>query len=240
VCSSDLVDVIALSPLVETGWDRVLEEAKAAGIPVILSDRTISSSDETLYATFLGADFEEEGRRAARWLVERLGQGREASIVELRGTEGAAPAIGRKKGFEEIIRALPGYRIVASENGDFRRSEGTAAMDRVLDRYRGPIDAVFAHNDDMALGAIQAMERRGLRPGKDILVVSIDGVRAAFEAMIAGKINCSVECNPLLGPLLVKAVKDYMDGKDLPRQIITSDEIFPAEVAKKSLPKRSY
>jgi ABC-type sugar transport system substrate-binding protein len=234
------VDVIALSPLVEPGWDQVLSEAKAAGIPVILSDRTISSSDETLYATFLGADFEEEGRRAARWLVERMGEHRLVNIVELRGTEGAAPAIGRKSGFEEIIGATTGYRIVASENGDFRRSEGTAAMNRILDRYHGRIDAVFAHNDDMALGAIQAMERRGLHPGSDIVVVSMDGVRAAFEAMIAGKLNCTVECNPLLGPILMKAVKDYMDGKDLPRQIITSEGIFPASVARETLPKRSY
>ena len=234
------VDVIAFSPIVETGWDEALGEAKAAGIPVILSDRTISSSDETLYTTFLGADFVEEGRRAARWLMEKLGTRSRVDIVELRGTEGAAPAIGRKSGFEEIIGATAGYRIVASDNGDFRRSEGTAAMERILDSYHGPIDAVFGHNDDMALGAIQAMEKRGLRPGKDIAVVSVDGVRAAFDAMVAGKLSCTVECNPLLGPLLMKAVKDYMDGKDLPRQIITAEGIFPADTARRALPTRTY
>ena len=151
-----------------------------------------------------------------------------------------APAIGRKIGFEEIIGATQGYRIVASDNGDFRRSEGLAAMERILDSYHGPIDAVFAHNDDMALGAVQAMEKRELRPGKDIAIVSVDGVRAAFEAMIAGKLSCTVECNPLLGPLLMKAVQDYMNGKALPRQIITSEGIFPAETARKALPNRSY
>ena len=113
-------------------------------------------------------------------------------------------------------------------------------MERILDSYKGPIDAVFAHNDDMALGAIQAMEKRGLRPGKDIAVVSIDGVRAAFEAMIAGKLSCTVECNPLLGPLMMKAVRDYEEGKDLPRQIITAEGIFPALSATAALPKRSY
>ncbi len=234
------VDVIAFSPLIEAGWDEALEEAKAAGIPVILSDRTIDTSDETLYTTFLGADFVEEGRRAARWLVGKLGADGKVDIVELRGTEGSAPAIGRKIGFEEIIGATQGYRIVASDNGDFRRSEGLAAMERILDSYHGPIDAVFAHNDDMALGAVQAMEKRGLRPGKDIAIVSVDGVRAAFEAMIAGKLSCTVECNPLLGPLLMKAVQDYMNGKALPRQIITSEGIFPAETARKALPNRSY
>jgi simple sugar transport system substrate-binding protein len=113
-------------------------------------------------------------------------------------------------------------------------------MERILDSYKGPIDAVFAHNDDMALGAIQAMEKRGLRPGKDIAVVSIDGVRAAFEAMLAGRLSCTVECNPLLGPLLMKAARDYMNGRGLPRQIITAEGLFPAESAKSALPSRSY
>jgi galactofuranose transport system substrate-binding protein len=235
------VDVIAVSPLVETGWEAVLREAKAAGIPVILSDRTIGVDDETLYSTFLGADFVEEGRRAGRWLMDRLGQRGRVDIVELRGTAGAAPAIGRKNGFEEAIAAAPGYRIVASVDGDFRRSEGQAAMERVLDGLRGRgFAAVFAHNDDMALGAVEAMERRGLRPGTDVVVVSIDGVRAAFEAMKEGRLSCTVECNPLLGPLLMKAVRDYMDGKDLPRRIITSEGIFPAETAASELPRRTY
>lgn len=234
------VDAIAFSPLVETGWDEVLKEAKAAGIPVILSDRTISSSDETLYTTYLGADFAEEGRRAAHWLVAKMGEGRQVGILELRGTSGAAPAIERKSGFEEIIKATPGYRIIASEDGDFRRSAGELAMQRMLDAPHGTIGAVYAHNDDMALGAIDAMMRRGLRPGKDIPVVSIDGVRAAFQAMEKGRLSCTVECNPLLGPLLMKAVKDYMAGKDLPRRIITAEGIFPAESARKELPKRRF
>ena len=234
------VDVIALSPLIEPGWDDALKEAKAAGIPVILSDRTIDTSDETLYATFLGADFVEEGRRAARWLVGKLGADSKVNIVELRGTEGAAPAIGRKIGFEEIISATPGYRIVASDDGDFRRSEGFAAMNRILDSYHGPIDAVFAHNDDMALGAVEAIQEAGLRPGIDVMVVSIDGVRAAFEAMIAGKLNCSVECSPLLGPQLMKAVKDYALGKELPVRIVTEEGVYPQETAQAALGGRKY
>jgi len=234
------VDVIAFSPLVETGWDEVLREAKAAGIPVILSDRSIRSSDESLYETFLGADFVEEGRRAARWLVAALGDRAPARIVELRGTDGADPAIGRKQGFEEIIDAHPSYRIVASADGDFRAAEGKRLMAEMLDRGFRDFNVLYAHNDDMALGAIEAMTERGIRPGRDVTVISIDGVRAAFEAMRSGRLNCTVECNPLLGPLLMKAVTDYMAGKELPRRIITAEGVFPSELASAALPQRKY
>ncbi len=234
------VDVIAFSPLVETGWDEVLREARAARIPVILSDRSIRSSDESLYETFLGADFIEEGRRAARWLVSRLGDHAAARIVELRGTEGADPAIGRKQGFEEIIADHPSYRIVASVDGDFQFSVGKRVMSELLDRGLRDFNVIYAHNDDMALGAIEAMKERGMNPGKDVTIVSIDGVRAAFQAMRAGKLSCTVECNPLLGPLLMKAVADYMSGKELPRRIITAEGIFPAETAAAVLPERKY
>jgi simple sugar transport system substrate-binding protein len=234
------VDVIAFSPLVETGWDEVLREAKSAGIPVILSDRSIRSSDESLYETFLGADFVEEGRRAARWMISRLGDNAAVRIVELRGTDGSDPAIGRKKGFEEIIAAHPSYRIVASADGDFRESEGKRVMAQLLDRGLKDFNALYAHNDDMALGAIEAMKERGIHPGNDVTIVSNDAVRAAFEAMRSGELSCTVECNPLLGPLLMKAVSDYMSGKELPRRIITAEGVFPAETAAAALPERKY
>ncbi len=243
------VDIIAFSPVVESGWEPVLREAKAAGIPVILSDRAVDVKDESLWLTFMGSDFVEEGRRSARWLADylkKIGKDdgiRPISIVELQGTIGSAPAIDRTVGFLEVLKDHPNYHIVASESGDFFRSVGKEVMKKILRdmqaRYQ-KFDAVFAHNDDMALGAIEAMEEAGLKPGKDIVVVSVDAARGAFKAMIAGKLNVTVECNPLLGPQLMKAVKDYMAGKELPVRLITAESVFPAEVASRVLPYRKY
>ncbi|WP_207857886.1 substrate-binding domain-containing protein [Lucifera butyrica] len=233
------VDVIAFAPVVEDGWEEVLQEAKTAGIPVIISDRTVNL-DDSMYTTFIGADFEEEGRRAARWLVQNM-QGRtNVNIVELQGTVGSTPAIDRKKGFEEILREHPQFKIVDSETGDFTRDEGKKVMEDCLRRNGTDIQAVFAHNDDMALGAIEAIEESGLKPGKDIVIVSIDATKNAFNAMLAGKLNCTVECNPLLGPQLMKAVKTLVAGRQLPVRIITSEEVFSQEVARKELPYRKY
>jgi simple sugar transport system substrate-binding protein len=162
------------------------------------------------------------------------------SIVEIRGTEGSTPAIERAQGFREVLALHPTYRILDSADGDFRKDGGRAVMATFLQHWRSGIRIVFAHNDDMALGAIQAIEEAGLRPGIDILIVSIDGVRAAFEAMIAGKLNCSVECSPLLGPQLMKAVKDYTLGKELPVRIITAEGVFPQESARLALGTRRY
>jgi galactofuranose transport system substrate-binding protein len=234
------VDVIAFSPVVESGWDEVLKEAKAAGIPVILSDRTVDLKDDSLWLSFMGSDFVEEGRRAARWLVERKGSQAEVNIVEIRGTIGSAPAIDRSAGFEEVIKDCLGYRIVASESGDFFRSQGYTVMKGILSRYHPRVDAVFAHNDDMAIGAIQALEEAGLKPGKNVTIVSIDAAHGAFKAMIEGKLNCTVECNPLLGPQLMKAVKDYMSGKELPLRMITSEGVFPATTARRDMVGREY
>jgi simple sugar transport system substrate-binding protein len=234
------VDVIALSPLVETGWDQVLAEAKAAGIPVIVSDRRARTADESLVTTILGGDFVEEGRRAARWLTDKVGSQAQVGVVEIRGTDGSTPAIDRASGFRDVLATDPGYQILASEDGDFQKSGGKKVMERFLGRWGAGIHAVFAHNDDMALGAIEAIEAAGLKPGKDILVVSIDGVRAAFEAMVAGKLNCSVECSPLLGPQLMKAVKDYAQGKELPVRIITDEGVYPQESAQAALGNRRY
>jgi galactofuranose transport system substrate-binding protein len=237
------VDIIAFSPIVESGWEGVLREAKAAGIPVFLSDRTVDVKDESLWNTFMGSDFAEEGRRAARWLVDDMKTEKPVAIVELQGTIGSAPAIDRKIGFEEVLKDHPNYYIIASESGDFIREQGKIVMQRILGELRArglKMDVLFAHNDDMAIGAIEAMEAAGIRPGKDVVIVSVDGIRDAFTAMIAGKLNCSVECSPLLGPQLMKAVKDYVLGKDLPVRLITSEGVFPAEVARRALPSRKY
>jgi galactofuranose transport system substrate-binding protein len=236
------VDVIAFSPVVESGWDTVLKEAKAAGIPVILTDRAVKVADPSLYVTFIGSDFVEEGRKAARWLLERAAKtpGASLNIVELQGTVGSAPAIDRKKGFEEVIKSNPKLQIIRSQSGEFTRAKGKEVMESFLKQRDKKIDVLYAHNDDMAIGAIQAIEEAGLKPGVDIVIISIDGVRGAFEAMKAGKLNVTVECNPLLGPQLMQLAKDVVAKKPVEKRITVNEGVFPAEVAAKELPNRKY
>ena len=235
------VDVIAFSPVVASGWGTVLREAKAAKIPVILSDRAVDEKDDSLWVSFMGSDFVEEGRRAGKWLVEKTkGSTTPVNIVELQGTVGSAPAIDRKKGFEEIIKADPKFKIIRSQTGDFTRAKGKEVMEAFLKAEGKKINVLYAHNDDMAIGAIQAIEEAGMKPAKDITIISIDAVKGAFEAMIAGKLNVSVECSPLLGPQLMQAVKDLKAGKTLPKRIVTQEGVFPMEVAAKEFPNRKY
>jgi ABC-type sugar transport system substrate-binding protein len=240
------VDVIAFSPVVETGWETVLREAKAANIPVILTDRAVQVTDETLYVSLIGSDFVEEGRKAGRWLVDYYtnGEGKshqgDVKIVELQGTVGSAPANDRKNGFAEIIGADPRYKVIRSQTGDFTRAKGKEVMEAFLKAEGRNIDVLYAHNDDMAIGAIQAIEEAGLKPGTDIIIISIDAVRGAFEAMIAGKLNVSVECSPLLGPQLMDAVKKVAAGETIPRRIVTEESVFPKETAAEVLPTRKY
>jgi ABC-type sugar transport system substrate-binding protein len=240
------VDVIAFSPVVETGWETVLREAKAAKIPVILTDRAVEVSDESLYLSLIGSDFVEEGRKAGRWLLENYSKDPakdskgDVNIVELQGTVGSAPANDRKKGFAEIISADPRYKIIRSQTGDFTRAKGKEVMEAFLKAEGKKINVLFAHNDDMAIGAIQAIEEAGLKPGQDITIISIDGVKGAFEAMIAGKLNVSVECSPLLGPQLMAAVKDVAAGRTIPRRIVTEEGVFPRETAAQEFPNRKY
>jgi ABC-type sugar transport system substrate-binding protein len=234
------VDVIAFSPVVETGWDTVLNEARTAGIPVILTDRAVTA-DPALYVGFIGSDFIEEGRKAARWVVEQFADPRTpVNILELEGTVGSAPANDRKEGFAEILAAHPNFRIVRSQSGDFTRSKGKEAMEAMLKAETGKIHVLYAHNDDMALGAIQAIEEAGLKPGKDILIVSIDAVKGAFEAMIAGKLNATIECNPLLGPHLMTAVTEVVAGRPIPKRIVVDEAMFTMETAKQHIQSRKY
>jgi len=235
------VNVIAFSPVVETGWEMVLREAKAANIPVILTDRAVEVPDDSLYVSLIGSDFVEEGRKAGRWLLENTKDVKgDINIVELQGTVGSAPANDRKKGFAEIIAADPRYKIIRSQTGDFTRAKGKEVMEAFLKAEGKKINVLFAHNDDMAIGAIQAIEEAGMKPGTDITIISIDGVKGAFEAMIAGKLNVTVECSPLLGPQLMSAVKDVVAGKPIPKRIITQESVFPKETAAQVLPTRKY
>jgi galactofuranose transport system substrate-binding protein len=232
------VDAIILAPVVETGWEPVLREIKRARIPVILVDRGIKVSDESLYTTLIASDFVEEGRLAGDWLAKKLnGKG---NIVELQGTPGAAPAIDRRKGFQEVIAKNPGMKVIKSQTGDFTRSKGKEVMEAFLKAEGKNINAVYAHNDDMALGAIQAIEEAGLKPGTDVIVVSIDGVKGAFEAMVAGKLNCTVECNPLLGPAAFDAIEAVKAGKTVPKKTIVKDQVFDQSVAKDVIGTRKY
>lgn len=234
------VDVISFSPVVESGWDTVLKEAKDAGIPVILTDRAVDSNDTSLYVTFLGSDFVEEGRKAGQWLTEQYKDAAEdINIVELQGTTGSAPANDRMQGFKEVISSNPNLKIIASQTGDFTRAKGKEVMQAFLKAHKD-IDVLYAHNDDMALGAIQAIEAAGLKPGEDIIIISVDAVKDGMQAASEGKINFIVECNPLLGPQLMKVVQDVVDGKSVEARIVTEETTFTSEQAKEALPNRQY
>ena len=237
---ADKVDVIAFAPVVATGWEPVLQEAKAAGIPVILTDRAVDA-DPSLYAGFLGSDFVEEGRKAGRWVVGQFKDpAMQVNIVQLEGTAGAAPAIDRKKGFEEVISQHPNFRIISSRSADFARPQGETVMAEILASSKDKVHVVFAHNDDMALGAIKAIESANLRPGKEVLIVSIDAVRAAFEAMIAGKLNATVECNPLMGPQLMTSVTEVVSGRPISKRIIVDEKVFTMDTARQTIQTRKY
>ena len=231
------VDVIGISPIVETGWDEVFREAKAAGIPIILSDRR-ANVPEDLYVTYMGSDFLEEGRKAGR-VMAKLVNGT-ANIVELQGTTGSAPANDRYTGFREIMHGFPDMKIIDTESGDFTRARGKEVMETFLRKYGKTITALYAHNDDMALGAIQAIEDYGLKPGVDIKIVSIDASHGAFEAMIEGKLNATIECNPLLGPQFFDLALKVVNGEPVPKWVPSIEDIFYPGDAARILPTRKY
>lgn len=238
------VDVIAFSPVVETGWDTVLLEAKRAGIPVILTDRAVDSEDDSLYETFLGSDFVKEGEKAGQWLVDNAadadvdGNGK-INVVELQGTTGAAPAIDRKEGFEDVISSDSSIAITASQTGDFTRDGGKKVMESFLKSEKG-IDVVYAHNDDMGLGAIEAIEAAGLVPGKDVKIITVDAVKDGMTALAEGKINFIVECSPLLGPQLMELAEKVVAGDEVEKRIVTEETTFTQEQAVEALPTRQY
>ena len=235
------VNVIALAPVVESGWDTVLKEAKDAKIPVVLMDRTIKVADQSLFTTFIGSDFPLEGKNAAKFLTDKYGKDGKANIVELQGTVGSSAQVDRMAGFKEGIKDFPGLKIIKSQTGDFTRAKGKEVMEAFLKSDGKNIQVLYAHNDDMAMGAIQAIEEYGLKPGVDITIVSIDGVKDAFTAMSQGKTNCIVECNPLLGPQLAQVAKDLVAGKTVDKWIKSDEGVFVgAEAATKALPDRKY
>ncbi|MGV8981344.1 substrate-binding domain-containing protein [Clostridium sp.] len=232
------VDVIAFSPFVRSGWDEVLKEAKTAGIPVILSDRSVDS-DDSLWDCNIGSDFLEEGRRAARLLLECFGD-KEVKIFELQGNKGSAPQIEREAGFYEVIKDYHNYKIVATDTGNFNFENGKIVMRKFLKAKGKDINVVYAHNDDMALGAIEAIKEVGLVPGKDIIVIGIDGTSQALRSIIKGELYCTVECNPLLGPQLMKTAKQIIKGIEVPGKIVNAEEIFTKVNAAREVNNRQY
>lgn len=233
------VDAIGLAPVVESGWETVLKEAKDAGIPVFLLDRGITKGNEDLYVSFIGSDFILEGENAAKWMIDEFGADAEVNIVQLEGTVGASAANDRKKGFEDAIAGHAGYKIVYSQTGDFTRAKGKEVMEAYLKKDKN-VQVVYAHNDDMALGAIQAIEEAGLKPGTDIKIIGVDGIKPAFEAIAEGKMNVTVECNPLLGPQLKQAILDYKAGKELDKWIKSDEDVYFGQKAIDALPNRKY
>lgn len=234
------VDVIALPPVVETGWEAVLTECQEAGIPVILVDRGIDPNiDENLYTTMIASDHVWAGEQAAIAMNDLLGG--EGKVVELEGTVGASAATQRKQGFDEYIAAnCPDIEIIASQTGDFTRAMGKEVMESFLKTY-DDIDAVFCHNDDMALGAIEAIKEAGLKPGEDIKVVGVDGVKGAFEAILAGEMNCTVECTPILAGQIFETAAKLKAGESVDKWIKSADGVYTADkVTQEVVDGRAY
>jgi ABC-type sugar transport system substrate-binding protein len=232
------VDGIILAPKVETGWDQVLKDARNAKIPVVLVDRGIDVKEDSLYTTLIASDFVSEGKMAADWLAKKMNG--KANIIELEGTPGSAPANDRKKGFAEGIKVHPDMKIIAAQSADFETGKGKEVMETLLQQHGNNVNAVYAHNDNMALGAIEAIKAAGKKPGTDITLVSIDGVKSAFEAMVKGELNCTVECNPLLGTMAFDALDKATKGEQLPKKTVVQDKVYDQTVAKDVIGSRQY
>ncbi|MDR7342354.1 simple sugar transport system substrate-binding protein [Pantoea alhagi] len=234
------VDAIFIAPVVQTGWEPVLEEAKDAEIPVFLLDRAIVVKDKSLYMSVITADNVLEGRLIGDWLVKEM-NGKPCNVVELQGTVGASVAIDRKKGFAEAIANTPNIKIIRSQSGDFTRSKGKEVMESFIKAENNGknICMVYAHNDDMAIGAIQAIKEAGLKPGKDILTGSIDGVPDIYKAMLAGEANANVELTPnMAGPAFDALEKFKKDGAVPPKVIKTVTTLWLPADAQSELDKK--
>jgi galactofuranose transport system substrate-binding protein len=233
-CIQQGVNVIALPPVVETGWDAVLQEAKDANIPVIVVDRSVSA-DPSMYASHIGSDMVIEGKRSAEEFNKLLPNG--GNILELSGTTGSGAAVGRAKGFREALNA--NITILDSQTGNFTRAEGQPVMEAFLKKYAGQINGVFFHNDDMAIGAVEAIKAAGIKPG-DLKMVSIDGTRGGFQLMIDGWLQADVECNPLLGPQVMDLGLKLMNGQAIVKEALTDESVYYPDKAAELLPTRKY
>ena len=223
------VDVIVFSPIVENGWDNVLNEAKKAGIPVILMDRMIETPDESLYASYVGADFYAEGKKAGAYLIRKadaLGVDH-LNIAEICGTKDSTPMRDRKAGFMDAIAGDSRFTVIASVDGDFLRSKGEECALDLLNRFgKDGIDVIYSHNDSMTLGVLDILEQKGIQPGKDILLITVDGEKEAVDALKNGKINCVVQCTPKLGPAAMALVKSLTSGQKVSKVTHPEEGVF--------------
>ncbi len=234
------VDGILLPPGTVSGWEPVLREADEAGIPVVLIDRNVDEAAQPYTETFIGSDFVLQGEIAAQQVIDELGTG-PLKIAELQGAPGADPAIDRATGFRNVIEQYDGVEIILSQTGQWNRLQGKEVMEAFLQAEGDDIDVVYAHNDDMAIGAIQAIREYGLEPAEDIYIISIDAVRDAFVAMLAGDLNCTVSSSPLMGPLGFDALEAVWDGQELDDWIVVPDEKFCRdEVTQEVVDSRPY
>ncbi len=236
------VDVIAFSPLIETGWDTVLGEAKAAEIPVIIVDRMIDTADDSLYTSALISDFDLEGRRAGEFLVGKYRQSEdEINIVELGGTSDSTPAIGRYEGFRAVLSSHPKFRVIFSQDGDFMLSKGREIMQQVLELYDpAEIDVLYSHNDDMTFGAIEVMQEAGIRPGRDIVIISVDATQRMVNLLEAGVVNCVIECNPNSGPQVMDLARRIVSGEPAPKRTFIEETVFNENTDFDTIEDRGY
>ena len=236
------VDVIAFSPIVEDGWDNVLEEAKNAGIPVILVDRDISTEKEGLTSCLIGADFYKEGFMAGEYLVRKANSlGLEhVNIVEITGTTNSTPMRQRQAGFMDAIAGDERMTVLESIDGDFLKSRGAENMRYLLETYGEDIDVVYSHNDEMTLGALPEIENAGFVPGKDMIIISIDGGQEAIDVLKKGKINCVVECTPKLGKILMETAVKLKAGESVQDIIHPEEQIFSDEMDTSKIAPRGY
>lgn len=234
------VDVIAFSPIIETGWDNVLQEAKDAGIPVITTDRMISTEDESLWAGFVGSDFYQEGVSAGEFLLRKMGDRENVNIVELSGTIDSTPMLQRAQGFRDAIAGHDGLKLIDSISGDFLRTKGRECMKLLLEKHP-QIDVLYSHNDAMTLGAISAMEDAGIVPGRDIVIITVDGQQAAVDLLKAGRVNCVIECKPTIGDDVMALAKKLAAGEDIPRCTYSEEAVFTEfDADLQDIPPRGY
>ena len=240
------VDYIILDPIVETGWDGVLEEAKEAGIPVIVSDRQVQVADTSLYTCWVGSDFLEEGRRAGEWLANYLEEqgrsGEKIQIVTLQGTLDSSAQLGRTEGFGQVLSERDNWNMLERQTGDFTQAKGQEVMEEFLDKYED-IDVVVCENDNMAFGAVEAIQAAGRTCGQDgdIIVISFDATSAAFQAMLDGEINAAFECNPLLGPLVSDIIQRLERGEEVEKVQYVEETYFDTTMdLEEMLKNRTY
>ena len=233
------MDIIAVSPVVSEGWEDVLEEAKTAKIPVIMCDRDVDAPID-LYSCFIGADFAEEGKKCADWLINELAGTGKVQVLELLGTKGSSPARDRQAGFEEELERDENFSVCARLQADFDFEKGKEAVTEHLLENGLDFDAIYAHNDDMALGAIEALEDYGVLPGRDVLILSVDGSRGALDQLQNGKINAVAECSPLLGNAIMKEAEELLSGNKKALKILTNEQFFTQQTDESLLKNRQY